>query len=66
MVRLGLWGIPSRTSAWLFCWLSLLIAIGCVAYGFVNPHWYFGSLMVFASLWYNRSIRWVDRHSTWL
>jgi hypothetical protein len=65
MVRLGLWGVSSRRAAWAFCWLSLVIAAGCAAYGFINPFGYIGGLMVFAALWYYLSIRWVDRHSRW-
>jgi len=65
MVRLGLWGLPNRAAAWLFVWLSLAIAAGCFAYGFVNPLAFIGVFMVFASLWYFLSIRWVDQHSRW-
>ena len=65
MVRLGLWGLPNRFAAWAFFWLSLAIAAGCVAYGFVNPLAFIGGQMVFAALWYYLSIRWVDLHSSW-
>lgn len=65
MVRLGLWGLPTRASAWVFFWLALVMAAGCVAYGFVNPLGFLGALFVLAALWYYRSIRWVDQHSTW-
>ena len=65
MVRLGLWSLPNRASAWAFFWLSLIIAAGCIAYGFVNPLGFIGGLLVFAALWYYLSIRWVDRHSSW-
>ncbi len=33
-VKVGLWGLPGRSSAWAFVWLSLAVAVGCVAYGF--------------------------------
>jgi hypothetical protein len=65
MVRLGLGGLPSRGAAWACFWLALVIAAGCVAYGFVQPWAFVSSLMVFAALWYYLSIRWVDAHSTW-
>ncbi len=65
MVRLGLWGLPTRGAAWAFFWLSIAIAVGCVAYGFVDWRFFIGGIMVFAALWYYLSIRWVDQHSTW-
>lgn len=65
MVRMGLWGIPNRSAAWVFFWLSLAAAAGCVAYGFVNPDWFLGGLFVFAAMWYYISIRWVDDFGSW-
>ncbi|MEO6457634.1 MAG: hypothetical protein ABIO92_05100 [Chloroflexia bacterium] len=65
MVRLGLWGLPSRGAAWAFFWLALAIAAGCIAYGFTNPSFFIGGILVFAALWYYLSIRWVDQHSSW-
>ena len=65
MVRLGLWSLPTRASAWAFFWLALAIAAASVAYGLVNPLGFLGGLMVFAALWYYLSIRWADRHGVW-
>jgi len=65
MVRLGLWGIPGRSAAWAFVVVSLAIAVGGIAYGFINPLGFLGGLMGFAALWYYLSIRWVDQHSVW-
>jgi hypothetical protein len=65
MVQIGLWGLSNRASAWVFVWLSLAIAAGCVAYGFINHLWFIGSMMVIAALWYFLSIRWVDHNSSW-
>lgn len=65
MVRIGLWGLPSRSSAWFFVWLSLAMAAASVAYGFVNPIGFTGVILVFAALWYYLAIRWVDRHNRW-
>ena len=64
-VKLGLWGLPNRASAWAFLWLSIAVAVACVAYGFVYWPFFFGGLMVFAALWYYQAIRWVDQHGTW-
>ncbi|MBY0524297.1 MAG: hypothetical protein K2R98_12905 [Gemmataceae bacterium] len=65
MVRLGLWGLPSRGSAWAFFWLSVAIAVGCVTYGFARPVFFFGGFLIFSALWYYVAIRWVDRHGRW-
>ena len=65
MVRLGLWGIPSRGTAWADFGLSLVLAIGCVVYGLIDRRFFFGGLFVFAALWYYLSIRWVDQHGSW-
>jgi hypothetical protein len=65
MVRLGLWGLPNRGSAWAFVWISIAITVGSTALGFVHPIAFLGSNMVFAALWYYLSIRWVDQHSSW-
>jgi hypothetical protein len=65
LVRMGLWGLPSRALAWAFFWLSLAITAACIAYGFINPVGFVGGLLVFAAFWYYLSIRWVDRHGRW-
>ncbi|HHM12898.1 MAG TPA: hypothetical protein ENJ16_05045 [Planctomycetaceae bacterium] len=65
MVRLGLWGVRSRKSAWAFFWLSVAIAIACVAYGFVNPRFFAGGVMLLAAVWYLLAIRWVDTNGEW-
>jgi hypothetical protein len=65
LVRLGLWGLPDRRAAWLFFWLSIAIALGSVAYGFIKPIFFIGGLIGFAALWYYLAIRWVDKHGSW-
>ena len=64
-VKVGLWGVPNRSSAWAFFYFSIAVAAGCVAYGFVDSRFFFGGLMVFAALWYYASINWVDQHGRW-
>ena len=51
-VRLALWGVPGRRSAWLFVWLSIALAIGCVAYGFVRREFFIGGIIFIAAIWY--------------
>lgn len=65
MVQWGLLGIPSRRAAWLCCWLSFVVGVGSIAYGFVKPRWFGGGLMLLAAAWYFLAIRWVDRYSRW-
>jgi len=64
-VQLALWGLPSRRAAWVFFWLSIAMAVGCVAYGFIDLRFFIGSILFFAALWYYLAIRWVDQNSTW-
>jgi hypothetical protein len=64
-VRIGLWGLPNRAWAWAFVGLSVAIAAGSVAYGFIDGRFFIGGLVVLAALWYYLAIRWVDRHGGW-
>lgn len=65
MVRFGLMGLRSRGAAWAFFWISLVIGVGCVAFGFAYPAFFQGGIVLFAALWYYLAIRWVDQHSSW-
>jgi hypothetical protein len=65
LVQLALWGLPSRRAAWAFCWLSIALAVVCVAYGFIDQRFFIGGILAFAALWYYLAIRWVDQNSTW-
>ena len=65
VVRLGLWGLPNRTSAWACFWLSIVIAIACVAYGFIDARFFPVGVMALAAVWYYLSIRWVDENRRW-
>jgi hypothetical protein len=65
-VKVGLWGVSNRASAWVYFWLSVAAAIGCVVYGFVyDSRFLFGGFLVFAAWSYYSSIRWVDEHDRW-
>ncbi len=64
-VKLGLWGLPNRASAWACMSFAIGIALACVAYGFVDMRFFTGGGMVFAALWYWACIRWVDQHGRW-
>jgi hypothetical protein len=64
-VRLGLFGLPTRGWAWFCFWLSIALAAGFVAYGFVDWRFFIGGLLGLAALWYYQAIRWVDRHGRW-
>lgn len=64
-VKLGLWGLPNRKAAWAFFWISLVSAAGCIAYGFIDPWFFSGSIWMLVALWYIASIRWIDRYGRW-
>ncbi|MBI3861052.1 MAG: hypothetical protein HY290_04070 [Planctomycetia bacterium] len=66
LVRLSLWGLPSRASAWAFVWICVAGMLGSLAYGFVD-WWFFpiAGLFVPAALAYYLSLRWVDENSSW-
>ena len=65
MVRLGLWGLPTRLAARAFFWICIVTAVGCISYGFVDPRFFVGGFIGLAALWYHLSIRWVERNDTW-
>lgn len=65
MVRIALFGVPNRTAAWICIWLSIALAVGSVAYGFINPIGFLGVAFVLAALWYFLALRWVDQNSKW-
>jgi hypothetical protein len=64
-VRIGLWGIGSRGAALGFMWFSFIAAIACSAYGFYDPRFFAGGLLVLAGIWYWLCIRWTDEHDGW-
>lgn len=64
-VKIALLGLPNRTSAWTFVWVSLGVAAVSVAYGFVDTRSFAGAIMLLAAWWYYASLRWVDRHGRW-
>lgn len=64
-VKVGLWGLPSRVSAWAFFWLAIALAIAAAVYGFWDIRFIGGVGLVFAALWYWLAIRWVDKHDKW-
>jgi hypothetical protein len=64
-VRVGLWGVPDRVSAWTYLGISLAVAAVCIAYGFVGRRFFLGGIMLVAAFHYYLCIRWVDRHGGW-
>jgi hypothetical protein len=60
LVRVGLFGIRSRTTAIVYAVVSVLIAIGFVAVG-MWP----GAAMLIATAWYAYAIRWMDQNKRW-
>lgn len=64
-VRVGLWGLPRRSAAWAFFWLSMALGIGGIIYGFSDRRFFAGALLFVAAGWYYLAIRWVDQHGGW-
>lgn len=64
-VTLARWGVPGRAGLWVFFWFSLLLALGCVAAGFVFWPLFAGGGFIFSALWYYAAIRWVDQFGRW-
>ena len=64
-VKVSQLGVPGRNGLWGCVAVSLVIALGCLAYGFRDPLYFFGVLMAVAALPYWLSIRWIDSHGSW-
>lgn len=64
-VNFGLAGAPTRRLAWACFWISLALAAFCIVYGFRNPLFWPGGLLLLSALGYWLAIRWVDRHGSW-
>ena len=65
-MKLGLAGLPTRSSAWSFLWISAALAVGFGLYGFVDSRFFLGVGLSFAALWYWLAIKWVDAHGGWV
>jgi hypothetical protein len=64
-VRIGLWGVPNRPSAWVFFWVCMALAMGFMGFGFADPLYAWGGLFIFGSIGYFSVIRWMDKHKQW-
>lgn len=64
-VKVGLWGLPNRASAWVFFWLSIILVLGSLVLGVWDPRFFAGIFLLLAALWYWLSIQWVDEHDDW-
>lgn len=64
-MKLSLWGLPNRAAVGVFVWLSVLLAVACVVYGFWDSRYFVGLLFLPAALIYWQAIRWVDRNGSW-
>ena len=65
-VRFTLSGLPNRTSAMAFVWISLALALAAAFYGRRDPRFPpLAALMVAAAVGYVLAIRWVDTHGGW-
>jgi hypothetical protein len=65
-VIVGLWKIPNRQVAWLFFWISLLLAVvpGLV-FGLFENYLFYTATFIAPAFWYWMCIRWADEHDVW-
>lgn len=66
-VKLGLWGVPDRASAWAYCAITVLLAaLSPVLVSLTgNELFYLGVGFLLSAAWYAAAIRWVDRNGGW-
>lgn len=64
-VAVGLFGVSGRSSAWVFVWLSVAMAVISFVIGFIAPIWFLGVGMLVSAWLYWAAIRWVDQNDTW-
>jgi hypothetical protein len=58
-------GVPGRNGLWACVAISFAISLGCLAYGFRDPLYFFGVFVALAAIPYWLSVRWIDAHGTW-
>ena len=60
LVRLGLWGIQTRSAALAFMWGCIAAAVALAALQIWQ-----GNILLSSALWYWYAIRWVDKNEGW-
>ena len=62
LIRLGMWGLTSRTMAQAFLWGCVGLGVVSIMAGLVFPLALLGTFNFIGAWWYWEVIRWVDRH----
>ena len=62
LIRLGMWGLTSRTMAQAFLWGCVGLGVVSILAGLVFPLALLGTFNFIGAWWYWEVIRWVDRH----
>lgn len=65
IVYLGLCGISSKSTAYLYATLCIIIGIVSIFMGIKNPQYFYGTLLFIAAYWYFYCIKWIDKNSNW-
>lgn len=65
LVYLGLLGINSKASAYVYLGISVAVGLASIYFGLNRSIYFVGVLMFLASLWYFYCINWVDKNSHW-
>lgn len=62
LIKLGMWGLTSRTMAQAFLWGCVGLGVLSILVGLVFPLALLGTFNFIGAWWYWEVIRWVDRH----
>ena len=64
-VKLGLFGVHTRSLALAFAWGSAFFTLVCLIGGFGNQKLFYGLCFATATCWFWAAINWVDSNDTW-
>jgi hypothetical protein len=65
LVSVGLFGINSKSTAYVYLFISLVLVIISVIMGMRNPIYFVGIGFLISAAWYFYCIKWVDKNSSW-
>ena len=65
LVYIGLLGINSKSTAYVYLAISLILGLVSIYLGFSQPKYFLGAFMFLATGWYFYAINWVDKNSGW-
>jgi len=63
LIKLGMWGLTSRRTAFLYFWICFGLGLISLAVALVIPWALVGTVNFLGAWWYWAVIRWVDRNN---